>query len=283
MNRTMKHNHRLRSDGSFLASGETWRVRFAARAGAVLFLGATILYGLVGGGMLDYEGSPFHKLPGRLASLAGLAADDIEITGLVHQQPETVLAAIGVTPGGSLISFDAANARRILENLDWVAAAKVQRLYPNQLEVTVVERQPFAIWQRGENYYVIDRDGTAMSNIPASKLTSLPLVSGEGAQRAAEELINQLEATPDIMLQLRAAARVSDRRWTLYLDNGVTILLPEDNAGAALALVERLDRTQKLLSKGITSVDLRIAGRVVVAVAEVAEPKTGTASLRSGQ
>ena len=122
-----------------------------------------------------------------------------------------------------------------------------------------------------------------MSNIPASKLTGLPLVSGEGAQVAAVDLINQLEATPDIMLQMRAAARVSDRRWTLYLDNGVTILLPEENAGAALALVERLDRTQQLLSKGITSVDLRIAGRVVVAVAEVAEQKTGTASLKTGQ
>lgn len=279
----MKQTQRPHLQSSFLASRESWRVRFAARTGAVLFLGATILYGLIGGGALDYEGSPFHKLPGRLASLAGLAADDIEITGLVLQEPETVLAAIGVTPGGSLVSFDAANARRILENLDWVAAAKVQRLYPNQLEVTVAERQPFAIWQRGENYYVIGRDGTAMSNIPASKLTSLPLVAGEGAQVAAEELINQLEATPDIMLQLRAAARVSDRRWTLYLDNGVTILLPEENTSAALALVERLDRTQKLLSKGITSVDLRIEGRVVVAVAEVAEQRTGTASLKTGQ
>ncbi len=278
----MKKHYRNPSGSAFAMEG-AWRLRFAARAGAVLFLGATILYGLIGSGMLDYEGSPFHKLPGRLASLAGLAADDIEISGLVHQEPETVLAAIGVTPGGSLISFDAAKAKRILENLDWVATAKVQRSYPNQLDVTVVERQPFAIWQRGENYYVIDRSGTAMSNIPAAKLTTLPLVSGEGAALAAEELINQLEATPDIMLQLRAAARIGNRRWTLYLDNGVTILLPEENAGAALALADRLDRTQNLMSKGITSVDLRIPGRVAVGIAEVAEQKTGTASLSAGQ
>ena len=234
----------------------------------MLFLGAAIAHGLAAGGYLDYDGSPFLKLPGKLAGLAGMAADDIEIRGLIHQEPETVLAAAGVTPGGSLIGFDAAHARRLLENLDWVAAAKVQRKFPNQLEIDVVEREPFAIWQRGESHYVIDRSGAAMSGIPAAKLAMLPLVAGEGANAAAAELINQLEATPNLMLQMRAAARIGKRRWTLYLDNGVTILLPENGVTDALAKVDRLDRTQQLLSKGIASVDMRLAGRIVVAVAQ---------------
>jgi len=245
-------------------------VRFAARAAAVLFLAATIGHGVVRGDYLDYDGSPWPKLPGRIASLVGMAADDIKITGLVHQEPETVLAAIGVTPGGSLIGFDAATARRLLENLDWVESAKVQRLFPNQIDIAVVERVPFAVWQRGSAYYVIDRSGAAMSGIPAAKVATLPLVTGEGAQKAAQELINQLEATPELLLQVKAAARVGDRRWTLYLDNGITILLPEYDVPAALARVMDLDRTQHLLSKGIRSVDLRLADRVTVAVAEIA-------------
>ena len=40
------------------------------------------------------------------------------------------------------------------------------------------------------------------------------------------DLINQLSAYPDIMLQVKAAARVGSRRWTLYLDNGITVQLP---------------------------------------------------------
>lgn len=260
---------------AWLALGQRKRVRFAARAGAVALLAATILHGILLGGYLDYEASPWWELPGRIAGLAGLAADDIKIEGLTNHAPEAVLAAINVKPGGSLIGFDALQARRILENLDWIASAKVQRLFPNQLEVDVVERVPFALWQRGKSYYVIDRGGAAMSGIPSATQSRLPLVSGEGAQIVAAELVNQLEAVPALKAKIRAAARVGLRRWTLYLDNGVTVLLPERDVEAALALAGKLDATQGLLSKGITSLDLRQADRITVAVAGAVPEEAG--------
>lgn len=258
---------------SWIARGATLRMRIAARTSAVLFLALVISTGLVRGGYLDYEGSLWLKLPGKAASVVGMAAEDIIISGLTHHDPEQLLAAISVTPGGSLIGFDAARAKRILENLDWIKRAKVQRLFPNQLEITVAERQPFAVWQRDQSYYVIDKSGVAMSGLPPSHMLKLPLITGEGANLAAAELFNHLEATPDLLLQVKAAARVGDRRWTLYLDSGVTILLPEKGWEDAIKTVDDVNRTQHLLSKGIKSVDLRLPGRMVVAVAEVKAEK----------
>ncbi len=227
---------------SWLDRGNTLRVRLAARASALMFLGLVIASGLVKGGYLDYEGSKWLMLPGKAAGVVGMAAEDITITGLSHHDPEVLLSAIGVSPGGSLIGFDAALARRILENLDWIEGAKVQRRFPNQLDIAVRERDPFAIWQRGAAYYVIDKTGAAMSGLAASQLVKLPLVTGEGANLAAAELINQLEAYPDLMLQVKAAARVGGRRWTLYLDNGVTVLLPERDWAEAIAEGQRPQR-----------------------------------------
>ena len=254
---------------SYLVLGERKRVRIAARAGAVAFLGLAILRGWALSGELDYDGSPWPTRPGELAGVVGLAAQDIRIHGLINQDSDTVLAAMGIRPGNSLIGFDATSARRALEKLDWVQSAKVQRLFPNQLEVSLVERQPFAVWQHDQHYFVIDKSGAAMSGIPATALVKLPLVTGEGAQTTAAQLFNQLEATPGVKSQVRAAARVGDRRWTLYLDSGVTVLLPEGDPAAALAIVENLDDRQKLLSKGIRSIDLRLPGRISVAAAEI--------------
>ena len=259
----------------WLDSGNSFRIRFAARASALLFLGMAIASGLVKGDYLEYEGSKWLMLPGKAAGVVGMAAEDITIAGLSQHDPEALLSAIGVAPGGSLIGFDAAVARRILENLDWIETAKVQRRFPNQLDIAVREREPFAIWQRGQAYYVIDKTGAAMSGLAAAQLVKLPLVSGEGANVVAAELINQLEAYPDLMLQVKAAARVGGRRWTLYLDSGITVLLPERNWTMAISEVNSLNTSQQILSKGIKSVDMRLDGRVTVEVAEVAAEDVG--------
>jgi cell division protein FtsQ len=278
---------------SWLPRWNTARVETAARSrsvgilmrtGAMLMMGFALVHGLKQGGYLTDEASPFVKLSGQIASVVGMAADDIRITGLKHQTPETVLSALHVRPGGSLLGFDAAASRALLENLDWVASAKVQRLFPNQLEIEVAERVPFAIWQKGGAYYVIDRSGSAMSSLNPSKLPALPLVTGEGADKAAEGLVNQLEATPDLLLKLYAAARVGQRRWNLYFDHGVTVLLPERNMDKALAKLQDLDASQQILSKGIKTVDLRFSDRVIVGIAdgaEVAQGDTGKTSTKA--
>jgi cell division protein FtsQ len=108
------------------------------------------------------------------------------------------------------------------------------------------------------------------------------LVTGEGAQTAISELVNQLEAHPQLKSRVLAAARVGQRRWTLHLDNGVAIALPEKDIGAALAKVDELDQRHELLSKGIKGIDLRIAGRVTVAVTEL-PAESGRGKLKVSQ
>jgi cell division protein FtsQ len=244
-------------------------IRRSMRVGACAAMLMAAVHGIATSGDADGSGNPFRNWQGKLAGLAGLAADNIQITGVENHDPAQVLAAIGVKPGASLVGFDAETARRQLSKLDWVESAGVQRMFPNQLVVNLVERQAFAIWQNDGNFGVIDKLGTPMSGISPSSFKHLPLITGAGANTAVAELVNQLEATPDLKAKVRAAARVGGRRWTLYLDNGVKIALPELNVEVALARVADLDKSHGLLSKGITQLDLRVADEVVVALALV--------------
>ena len=82
------------------------KVRFLVRSFAVVFLGATIVHGFMLGGQLNYDGSPWTRIPDKLASLVGLAADDIRISGLSHHDPELLMRALDIKPGGSLLGFD---------------------------------------------------------------------------------------------------------------------------------------------------------------------------------
>jgi cell division protein FtsQ len=265
---------RRASKGRLEAAATRLSTRIAARGFAVLFLGASIFGGAIEGDVFNYRGSPFLNLAGQAAGLFGLAAKDIKISGLAHHEAQAVLSHIGVKPGGSLVGFDASEARILLESLDWIADADVRRAFPNRLEITLNERQPFAIWQLDGKYSVIDREGVEMSGLNPLSLRGLPLVSGKGANTAAADYVNQMEAIPDLMKKVQAAARVGERRWTLYLDNGVKVALPETNVETALKRVAALDASQNILSKGIREIDVRSEARIVIALAEAVDPNS---------
>jgi cell division protein FtsQ len=241
---------------------------FLVRSVAVSIIGLSLLAGFVQGEHFEREGSAKLRFGDTVAGMLGLAAVNVSITGLSDHEPEQLLKALGLVPGASLIGFDAGQAKRLLEGIDWVEQASIQRRFPNQLEINITERTPFAVWQRGRAHYVIDRHGIAMSGIDSSRVEQLPLVSGEGANLAVEELVNELEATPELLLRVGAAARVGQRRWTLYLDNGVKILLPEAGTAAALNSISSFDKDSGILSKPITEVDLRIPNQMRVAMVQ---------------
>ncbi len=250
--------------------------RVAMRTGAVLGLSLAIVHGAVQGGHLNGTDSLWHRLPGKLAGLAGQAADDIEISGLEQHDSSLVLEALQMRPGGSLLGFSPDQAKERLEALDWVMSAAVRREFPNRLLVSLVERQPFAIWQIDGSFRVIDRTGVVMSGIEPSQLNGVLTVTGAKANEAVGELVNQLEALPDLRMKVRAASRVGQRRWNLYLDSGTKILLPAESGGGEFRKALVLAQSNGLLSGAAAEIDLRVPGfmRISAAVLEEVSPET---------
>lgn len=254
-----KNNYLARFD----RFAQSFGVRAGVRGGAVSFLLLTLAYGLIVGGHLG-AGSRASQFTNGLSRMVGFSAQNIMICCLERETTQAVLAAIGVESGGSLIGFSAENAELRLKNIDWVADATVRRIFPNRLEIKVTERVPFAIWQRGGKYYLIDETGAAMGADPKPYAGQLLLVTGEGAQLAVGGLVNQLESNVALKSRLVAAGRVGGRRWNLHFPNGVKAQLPENGVEEALARLERLEAEQGILERGIVSIDLRLPDRVVV-------------------
>jgi cell division protein FtsQ len=248
-------------------------LRFSVRALGVGFVGFAVLHGILQGGHLDYPGSPYMKLPGKIAGFLGQAADDISISGVEKHDPKHLLGVIGVKPGGSLIGFDAARARRVLESLDWVQQANVQRKFPNRLEIDVIEREAYVVWQNEGVFQLVDRTGKVMGKVTSTAEANLPVVTGRGANMDAQSLINDLEAMPDLRLMVKAAARVGERRWNLYLKNGVRIALPEHSTVDDLKRAWAFMQNPAFVDAGIAGLDFRIKGEVRVQVAG-ADPVT---------
>jgi cell division septal protein FtsQ len=137
----------------------------------------------------------------------------------------------------------------------------VLKLYPDRLLITITERRAFALWQHNAHVNVIADDGTVLQPFVEDRYRGLPLVVGSGAERRAKNFIGLLDRYPAIRSAVRAAVLVAERRWNLRLTNGMDVRLPEGDLQTALDRLVKLDNDKKLLSRDITSIDLRLADR----------------------
>ncbi len=239
-------------------------VRAGARSFAVLFLGAAILHGLSAGGYLDDPRSPLFNIEGKLAGLIGQQAMDVRISGLKYHTPQAVLAAIGVRVEGSLIGFDPLRAKRLLENLDWVKKARLEKVYPNALRIELSEREPIVVWRTDGEEFPVDGEGVVIVSLDAKRFAGLLKVSGEGAAGEARRLVNHLEAWPEIKSKLRLATRVGKRRWDLHFASGLKVMMPEEGFKEALARLARLDASTGVLNRALERLDMRLEGRLAL-------------------
>jgi cell division protein FtsQ len=235
-----------------------------------LFLGATTLYGGFRGGHMDVALEAVHDFADAFAQNVGFETAKIQLEGAKRLSRRDVLRIAGITESSTLFLIDAESTRaRILRN-PWIAEAAVRKLYPDQLEIIIKEKQPFAVWQDRGMFSVIARDGTVIDQITSVQVrdSGLPFVVGAGADKRAESLLALLDRFPKIRSEVAAAVFVAERRWNLRLNSGIDVRLPEDDADVALLRLVSLDREKSLLSRDVTVIDLRLPDRVAVRLSD---------------
>ncbi len=226
---------------------------------------------LAGGAALVRTVQPAHPVASFrdwIAAGAGLPVRSIVVEGRSLTPEPALRAALGVSKGDKLLGVPLEAVRARIERLTWVQRATVERRLSGTLVVQITERHPFALWQTGGKFVLIDRAGQVVADQDPTKdaaaFAALPLVVGAGAPERAAALLDQLAALPALRARVVAAVRVGERRWNLRLNNGADVLLPEGAEAPAMARLMELHTAQALLDRPVQALDLRLPDRLVV-------------------
>jgi cell division protein FtsQ len=242
--------------------------RRAGVAATVLLLSGTAGLGVVKGGHLEAFTSALSDTRNGLANSAGFRTTAVSINGRKQLSQDEVLASGGVNGRSSLLFLDAAAVRDKLKANPWIRDATVLKLYPGQLQIDIIERSAFALWQQGGRLSVISDDGVVLEPYVSRRFLSLPLVVGKGAETRARDFLALLARYPQVRAATKAAIFVGERRWNLRLKDGLDIRLPEIDVGNALATLSKLDKEDRLFSRDIVAVDMRLPDRLTVQLSE---------------
>jgi cell division protein FtsQ len=231
-------------------------------AGGVLTLALAVT--LATGGRAQHIADAVGMGVDQRFAAAGFRLNTVQVKGASRMATPDILAAAGLYKDQPLMGLDLAALKGRVEKVGWVREARVSRMLPDTLMISVEERRQLAVWQHDGRSQVIDDHGQVIPEADPARFTRLPLVVGMGGAQHAGEILPLLAQRPRLMEHLEALVRVDDRRWDLRLKDGALIQLPAVDEEQALIRLEQLEKRTHLIELGFERIDLRNPDTVAV-------------------
>ena len=194
----------------------------------------------------------------------GFEVRDVMVSGRQQTNRNSLIAALDLNRGAPILAFNIDEAKARIDELPWVRSSTIERMLPDTVLVSIVEREPLVLWQMNGKLRLIDAEGVVILEHGLENYADLLVVVGDGAQNEAAGLIALLGSQPDLMNQVEAASWVGQRRWNIHLKGGIDVRLPEDDANNAWARLAEYHKSHRVLDKDVTVLDLRIPDRLIV-------------------
>lgn len=198
--------------------------------------------------------------------------DRIEVAGNEQASAAEIAESTQLQKEAHLLSLSTRTIASRVERVPWVKTAKVERILPSTIRITVTERRAQATLIIGDVSYLIDREGVVLAEGKSSgpDLIDFPaqeLSPGTRIDSAAlRHVFLILDVLPRPMLDRIESVRApSVDRIALLLDGDVTVLY-----GAAESIEDKNFAVQALLEKyaaegvRVEHIDVRVPARPAV-------------------
>ena len=250
---------------ALIGAGHVWVLhrRLVVRGIAALMVLVLVLGLYQARGLVADAGVNLARMVQGEFAAAGFAINRIQVSGQKLTRDQDIATMIALSAGGSTINFDVQKAMARLNWLQAVDSATVRKVYPDQIVVEIVEKEPVLRWRIGDATYLVDGEGAPIAE-DTGGFTDLPLVVGDGAADDALVMIKTLARHEPLRKDLAALSRIGDRRWDLIYYSGLRVQLPEQGVAQALQHLEMYQRDYALLDRDVTLIDLRVPGMVAL-------------------
>lgn len=254
------------------AEPRDWRQLFQRLLHVGVLLGKFALVILLLGGAVLAARQVFHS------GYFSVAKVRVENLGRVSE--EEIVALSDIRPGMNIFDLELGLIGRKIEENPWIATARVERVLPREVVISVREREPKAVINLGYLYY-LDAGGDIFKVLGPEDSIDYPVITGIDRR-------TMLEAPDDCRRQLRQAMALLDdlagRRifalddvselnvdqtdgLTLYtVSGGVPIRMGQNNFTSKLDRLERIYRELESRLPVLKYIDLNVADRVIVKV-----------------
>jgi len=211
-------------------------------------------------------------------------SEDIQATGLTEVSRAEMMPVFGEDMGRNIFFVPVDARRKQLEQIPWIERATVMRVLPDQIRVSVVERQPVAFTRHREEIGLVDANGVLLNMAPETMARhhySFPVLTGIDAGDSADSRKERMEVYMRMMAELDAGGKHNSEQISeidLTDPEDARVLMPEQGADILAHFgedhfLERYERYQAHIAEWrqqyphLAAVDLRYDNQVVLEMA----------------
>lgn len=183
--------------------------------------------------------------------------DGVRVLGTIdHVEKKRLQFVLADTLASGFLASDMNEVKKGVESLPWVAEAQVKRVWPEQIEVAVTEKQPVANWlQNG----LLDSNLVAFFPATRPDFSDLPKLAGPpGSEKEVwafyEKLRERLlvsELSVDVVSLARHGA------WSVHIEDGPWLLLGKEQTFERLERISAVHSSLKARWEEVRLIDLR--------------------------
>ena len=200
----------------------------------------------------------------QLGADAGLKLRHIQVRGRSQISKDTLLAALNLQMDAPIFSIHLQDLHNRVSQIGWVKNVIIERRLPGTIHIVLNERVPVALLQNNTDHQLIDATGAIIEGADPRDFTHLKVVAGENAATNAAPILAALKTEPELYSEVWALSFRSERRWDVYLKNGMEIRLPESDPISAWSRLAIIDRKKAIIKRDLAVIDLRIPKQLIV-------------------
>lgn len=200
---------------------------------------------------------------------------EVNVKGTHFLLKEDITKTLNVKPGMSIFEIDIDRLKERLKKEPWIREARVERRFPNTLNINIQERVPFAVLL-SKDRYLLDDSGFVIKRVDGEKRVN-PLIKGAenvdveiGSRVSKDEIHTGLE----ILKSLKSAGLydlkdismidVSQRERASVKTQNMDIRLNTDNFKREISRLKTVSKLLKRDKRRIAYVDLSFKKKIIV-------------------
>ncbi|NVJ51575.1 MAG: FtsQ-type POTRA domain-containing protein [Gammaproteobacteria bacterium] len=212
------------------------------------------------------ENTPVHDVAKKQPEANGQSKKwRVEIVGQAEfVNPAELEAFLKERIDSSFFSLDVLEASKVIESFPWVKSVQARKQWPNLLQVSLDEHQP---WLNLNNEHLISKEGVMFTPDNIEQFEQLPLLKGKFGK--IEDLLSMYhffsEQMPDNDFRIVELEYSAISGWQMLLENNIALFLGNKDLSERLerflVVIEAIDvKKQKL----INYLDMRYQSGVAV-------------------